>query len=399
MLTKFRVAVSVLALGACACATLGVNDAHRSKAREMISKSETWLKAQQHESGGWSVNPAPGAPQLPAITALVVNGMLLSPGAKADDPAISKGVAFILEHRQPDGGLYDRILPSYNTAICLSALARANTAEAQAAIPGAQAFLKGLQWSEDARSDMTAEVNPVEREHPFYGGVGYGNSGRPDNSNLAMFVQALHDSGVSKEDPAFARAIVFLQRTQMLDAVNDMKYADGSSQGGFIYATTPDSKPEHLGIGESKAGTIDETLSDGTKASRLRAYGSMTYAGFKGYVYADLKRDDPRVIAAYEWLRRHYTMTENPGVGTDGLYYYYLTLARSLDAWGDPTLVTLKADGSPGETRDWANDLIDQLATLQNADGSFKSVDDRWMENNPVLITAFALIALQEAAD
>jgi hypothetical protein len=34
---------------------------------------------------------------------------------------------------------------------------------------------------------------------------------------------------------------------------------------------------------------------------------------------------------------------------------------------------------------------------LQEPDGSFKSVDDRWMENDPVLITAYSLIALGEA--
>ncbi len=51
------------------------------------------------------------------------------------------------------------------------------------------------------------------------------------------------------------------------------------------------------------------------------------------------------------------------------------------------------------DSRDWANDLIDKMATLQNEDGSFKSVDSRWMEDNPVLITAYALLALQHAVD
>ena len=47
--------------------------------------------------------------------------------------------------------------------------------------------------------------------------------------------------------------------------------------------------------------------------------------------------------------------------------------------------------------RDWANDLIAKMGELQNEDGSFRSIDDRWMENNPVLITAYSLIALQHA--
>ena len=44
--------------------------------------------------------------------------------------------------------------------------------------------------------------------------------------------------------------------------------------------------------------------------------------------------------------------------------------------------------------RDWRKDLGEKLAALQQADGSFKVVDDRWMENNPVLITAYGLDAL-----
>lgn len=392
----FAAAVVVAFGGAREC--YAIDEEHLVKAEGMIARASAWLRSQQDSAtGGWSVNPKPDSPQLPAITGLVVNGLVMSPGVDATDPAVRRGVEFMLKHRQPDGGIYDRILPSYNTAICLSALSRVSTPEAAAAIVPGRAFLKSLQWSEDSLNDRTRETGKVERSHPFYGGVGYGNSSRPDNSNMAMFLQALRDTGLNKEDPAFARAVVFLERTQMLDAVNDMPYADGSAQGGFIYATTPDGKPENLGIGESKAGEIEETLSDGTKASRLRSYGSMTYAGFKGYVYADLKRDDPRVRAAYDWVRRNYTLKENPGIGTDGQYYYYVTFARALKAWGTTTITTLGNDGKPAETRDWANDLIAQLETMQNEDGSFKSVDDRWMENNPVLITAYALIALQEA--
>jgi len=48
-------------------------------------------------------------------------------------------------------------------------------------------------------------------------------------------------------------------------------------------------------------------------------------------------------------------------------------------------------------SRNWRTDLALQLAALQNPDGSFMSLDDRWMENNPDLITAYALLALQHA--
>ena len=103
------------------------------------------------------------------------------------------------------------------------------------------------------------------------------------------------------------------------------------------------------------------------------------------------------MVAARDWITSNYTLEENPGVGTDGLYYYMLVFAKAMDVFGEPTLTVTRADGTT-EMRSWKNDLVERLASLQSEDGSFKSVDDRWMENDPVLITAYALIALREAA-
>ena len=41
----------------------------------------------------------------------------------------------------------------------------------------------------------------------------------------------------------------------------------------------------------------------------------MTYAGLKSFLYAGVGKDDPRVKAAIGWVRRHYTLSENPGQG------------------------------------------------------------------------------------
>lgn len=376
---------------------MALDEAHASKARGMIDRAARFLISQQDEkSGGWSVPQAEGQPNLPAITGLVVTGLARHPRLGPTNPAVQRGVSYMLSFRQPDGGVYDRVLPSYNTAICLSALATINRGEACGAVEGAVGYLRSLQWSEEAlvESGDTGRVGP---DHPFYGGVGYGRNGRPDNSNLNVFAQAMHDAGVPANDPAFERALVFLKRTQMDDRINPMEYAEGSRQGGFIYSTAENAQT--LGQGQSMAGSIEETLSDGSAASRLRAYGSMTYAGFKTMIYADLDPADERVQAAYAWLRRNYSVKENPGVGTDGLYYYFLTMSRALDAWGPGSITLLDASGAPSDTRDWGNDLVARLGELQAEDGGFTPVDDRWMEDNRVLITAYALLALQHVLD
>jgi squalene-hopene/tetraprenyl-beta-curcumene cyclase len=357
----------------------------RAQARVMIDKAIAYLRTQQNpETGGWRENP--DGPSYPAITGLVIDGMLLDPRIDANDPGVAAGVRNILSYAKPDGGIHDGLLPTYNTAICLSALSRVRTPDAAGAIQRGQVFLKGLQYSEDGGGEAGGE--PVGPDHPFYGGVGYGRHGRPDLSNLGFFIQALHDTGVSTQDPAYQRALVFLNRVQMVDDVNDMAYADGSDQGGFIYATVPTAESVDGRAGQSMSGTVEETTEDGSTITRLRAYGSMTYVGFKSLIHADLAPGDPRVDAAWRWINEHYTLEENPGMGDQGRYYYYASLARALHAFGSPTV-----DG-----RDWRADLIETLAELQNEDGSFRTLHDRWMETDPVLITAYALIALQHAA-
>ncbi|MFG0329288.1 MAG: prenyltransferase/squalene oxidase repeat-containing protein [Phycisphaerales bacterium] len=372
-----------------------VDDEHYAKGRAIVEKAIAYLRANQDaETGGWSVNP--DGPAFPAITALVVQAMLSEPNADPDDPVIARGVDYLLSKRQPDGGIYDRLLPNYNTSIALGALALTKREGIDEIIRDAQEFVVGLQWDEGDLDPNGAAIDP---KHPWYGGAGYGSSGRPDNSNLNLMIQGLYDSGYDCDSPPIQRAVQFLQRTQMHDRVNDMPYADGSSQGGFIYATSPNK--DEIGVGESKAGMIDETLDDGTVVSRFRCYGSMTYAGFKSYVYAQLDRDDERVRLAYDWLRRHYTLDENPGLGQQGYYYYLLMFSRALGAWGEPTITTIdpKTGLDSGDVRYWANDLIDQVATLQRPDGSFVNDADRWMEGDPNLVTAYVVLALQEALE
>lgn len=396
-LKRMATIACVFATGTLALAQTGgqPSDDNLERAKQMRDRAAAYLLSEQDgDTGGWNVRPE--GPNLPAITSLVLLGMTADEAfAKRDNAtrnALDRGYGYVYSLQQGDGGIYDRILPQYNTAISLAALTRRDTQRADDAAKKALAFLRGMQYSEVAPEEELR----VSREHPFYGGVGYGSHGRPDNSNLHMFMWALQEAGVPGDDPAVQRALVFLERTQMDDRINDMAYAEGSRQGGFVYATSPSG--EEMGQGESKAAMIEETLDDGTKISRLRAYGSMTYAGFKSYVYADLSPDDPRVTAARGWISKNYTLEHNPGLGAEGTYYFLLTFARALDAFGEPTLEVSNEDGS---TRDanWADDLVDRLAELQQSDGSFRSVDDRWMENDPVLITAYAMVALGEVID
>jgi squalene-hopene/tetraprenyl-beta-curcumene cyclase len=122
----------------------------------------------------------------------------------------------------------------------------------------------------------------------------------------------------------------------------------------------------------------------------------MTYAGIKSLIYCGASKDDPRIVKAYGWIRKNYTLKTNPGMPKEpkdrsemGLYYYYHTMAKCLDVMGVDTV-----EDSAGVAHDWRKELTEELAKRQRADGSWVNEQDRWMEGNPDVTTAYALMAL-----
>lgn len=106
-------------------------------------------------------------------------------------------------------------------------------------------------------------------------------------------------------------------------------------------------------------------------------------------IYAGLNADDPRVTAALKWITARYTLEENPGMGQGGLYYYYHTFAKALDA--------LKSDSitdASGKSHAWRKELEEHLLARQTANGSWVNSEKRWMEGDPNLTTAYALMTL-----
>jgi squalene-hopene/tetraprenyl-beta-curcumene cyclase len=73
------------------------------------------------------------------------------------------------------------------------------------------------------------------------------------------------------------------------------------------------------------------------------------------------------------------------------LYYYFYTMARALSAYRQPVIVDPQ-----GNKHDWRVALIRTIATLQRPDGSFAG-QRKWMEDNPVLVTSYVVLVLEEA--
>ena len=275
---------------------------------------------------------------------------------------MARGVAYILQQQKPDGGIHSGVLENYNTALCLSALARLKSDERVAeAVAKAQDFLRNLQW----HGQVAPDGKSVDEAHPFFGGAGYGSHGRPDLSNTQIMLQGLYDSDVDCNDPAFQHALVFIARCQGVASNEQFKTAI-QQDGGFIYATSVDK--DHIGVPQSFASpeSIDAAKA-GQQISGLATYGSMTYAGFKSYVYAQLDRNDPRVQAVWQWIERNYTFDRNPGmpepIQHHGQFYYYMTAGKALRGWGSSAVTT-----PDGQQHDWANDLVAALIARQRPD-------------------------------
>ena len=117
----------------------------------------------------------------------------------------------------------------------------------------------------------------------------------------------------------------------------------------------------------------------------LRAYGSMTYAAVLSMCAAKLDRSDPRVRQSLEYMERNWSVDENPGMGSQGLYYFYDIMARALAAAG--------VDDVGGHR--WRSELASRLLALQKPDGSWANDNNRFWEADPVLCTSFAMIVLE----
>ncbi len=349
----------------------------------------TWLLTQQEVDGSWRHHPA--------ITALAVTALYRAgrPLTAAEQTAGGKALQFVISNVRTNGAIYagddkDKY-PNYSTAICAMALLASGQPEYTDIIRNGRKFLLNSQ-SDERTGTATNDAS--------YGGIGYGKRERPDMSNMQWALEALRltealdkpaaEDGSFKPRPTsklhWEKAVQFLQRCQNLPEKNNeawVKVGLSEDRGGFIYMPGDPAKGLPALSFANEGQPVDEK-------TPLRSYASMTYAGLKSYLYAELKKDDPRVVAALKWLQKNYSLEENPGLGKQGLFYYYHTATKALTAYGSDTFTD-----AAGKTHDWRYELMNKLVSLQKSDGFWINDNNRWWENDPVLVTSYSLLALE----
>jgi squalene-hopene/tetraprenyl-beta-curcumene cyclase len=357
-----------------------------ARARKAIDAGLAFLKSAQGDTGGWltEIRAAPtDRPDLPspiavAVTALAVKAMIQADPAVVEDVRFLLALRFVRSAQRDDGAFEGGALTNYVTSMVVMALATIDDRDFHDELQDATTWLQVNQW------DQSEGLSPRQ---DWFGGAGYGNHGRPDLSNTQTMLDALYEAGLSPDDPAVQRALTFVSRAQNLQATNKAAWA--GNDGGFVY--TPANGGESMASRAAGEGRRGEEIPAGQPRS-LRSYGSMTYAGFKSMLYAGLSPDDVRVRAAFDWIRHHWTFDENPGLGPQGLYYYYHTMSRALRAAQQDVITD--ADGT---AHNWREELIAAIVARQREDGSWVNSNDRWLEGQPVMATIFAVLALEEA--
>ena len=335
--------------------------------KAVVDKALGFFKGAQKEAGNFAMDARAGEPGLTALIAAA----LVKNGVPADNPVVTKALKYLESKVQKDGGVYERGLSNYMTCLAIMTFKEANKdGKYDKTIEAATKYVKSLQFADGLTED-----------NPSFGGAGYDKPGpkaRPDMSNTHFMVEALLAAGLSKDDPAIKRALVYISRSQNLESeFNKLAYAKKAGEddkGGFVY-----------NLADADSDKSPKRTPDGG----LRSEGGMTYAGLKSFLYAGVGKEDKRVKAAVEWVRKHYTVTENPGQKDAGLYYYYHTFAKAMDALGEDMFADAK-----GTKHDWRQELFDELKKRQKDNGSWANSNGAFLENLPELATAFAVLAV-----
>ena len=284
------------------------------------------------------------------------------------------------------GGNGDIDYPVYTAALSVIALSHPDNKDLLKARDAWLKYLLGRQLTEKLG------WKPEDKQ---YGGWGYcrlvprkpePNTVAPPliESNLSATVfalEALRAAGANDKD-CYEAATVFLRRCQNED-------------GGFFFIYDDPVR--------NKAGALSHDA-----PLRFHSYGSTTADGVRGLFITEsflhqlqdeaakpgiIARGNPTpMLLGYQWLEKYFRPDTHPGTygaaherNREAVYFYYVASVSK-------ALRLMKAK-KLGEV-DWAKDLAAALVKRQNKDGSWANPADLVRENEPLVATANAVIAL-----
>ncbi|MBC8229985.1 hypothetical protein H8E77_10610 [bacterium] len=287
--------------------------------RKPLTESQMLKKDNLENKGGWNPIIGPGA------TALALMAFLHA-GVSESDQAVADGIDYLLHHAPVPN--WEEWNDSYDFAAGILALQATGNKEK---------YLEKVTYATERILKMQT-----------YGGWGYG--AYPDMAHMQYVMFALYAApkwGIEIPEETFK---------QVADWVRSMQREDG----GWSYGGTD--------VGSPWAAS---------------SYGSMTATALMIFKICGIPTTDPQFQKGLEWLKRHYTVTSNPGAH-DWDYYYILALQRAMTIPPEQPLI--------GE-RNWYEEAAAYLLSQQRPDGSWEA----GAQEAAIMATPFAILFLTKA--
>ncbi|MBI3857783.1 MAG: terpene cyclase/mutase family protein [Planctomycetes bacterium] len=324
----------IVLVSACS-AQAGTGDDGRAAA----AKAAKFLWSKQGPDGGWHSETYGLLRSGQSLTPFILLALLDAPDAPRE--AVDRAIAFIRANTNGDGevGRSDPSLedyPNFATALAVGAFVKAGRKDVDKMISALrrQQFTEKTGWGP---------------EHPAHGAWGMGgplrtppHTGHVDLSMTRHVLQAVPDE----------RALKYLERCRNAD-------------GGYMFSPV---------------------VLDANKAGVGKSYGTATADAVLALLALKKSADAP-----LGWLIAHHRVDGVPGFDEstakwkEGMLHYYL--AASAQAFQ-------QAGRGPAE---WQQEMIRSLAARQREDGSFKNASFLMKEDDPLIATTFALLALISA--
>jgi squalene-hopene/tetraprenyl-beta-curcumene cyclase len=358
-----------------------------------LAAAAQFLIEHQDTDGAWRSDTYGVFKDGPSLTPLVLETLLGLPPTEKSEAACRKGAAYLARMVGPDGsineGPHGLSYPVYTAVFSVRALSRPQMADFRPARDAWLRFLRQRQLTEDLG------WQPADKQ---YGGWGYSSQipGKPrlgepiqplTESNLSattFALEALQAAGCSPDDPAFKKALIFVQRCQNFS--EEVSQADASYDDGGFFFIYDDAV-------RNKAGAAGK---DRNCRVRFSSYGSTTADGVRCLLACGLSLNHPRVQASRTWLENNFRPSVHPGkygpdreMNRQAVYFYYsLSVAKAFHSLGDKEI-------EAGNGRlNWASALTEDLLKRQQSDGSWINSAVAVREDDPVVATCLATQAL-----
>jgi hypothetical protein len=362
-------------------------------AKEVLNKATAFLQAKQSKDGAWRSETYGLLKSGQSLTPFVLFALTdsLVDHHQPNEDSIQKAIGFLRKRSDPKGvhGRADPDFldyPNYSTAYALRCFLRFGNEDDQARIEKMTSYLEAQQFSEKAG---------FEPSSPAYGGWGFGINGRP---TLSSFVDLSHTrrvlASLAQAKPVSPKVRIRAERFLAL-----LQKSPKEKRAPLIPGSTKEKtgQPPHDGgffsspnVAYANKGRIE--VDPNTGQTFYRSYATATCDGILSLLALGVDKSDPRITSAARWLKANGDWNlpggiplDDPAPWAESMRFYHLMVRAE----------AYSALDMPG---DWRKTLVPLLADKQLPDGSFLNPEGRLMkEDDPMLCTAFAVIALNRA--